>query len=100
MKNIMNVDQIASCLDKIKMYKEQEQLLFEDITNCFEKLKVNYNSNNSKKINNFNLELTKKFNTISNVHANNMLVLEKSMDKYRITSMKAEDVLEDIRKGE
>lgn len=96
MKNIMKIDYVIGSLDKFKMYKEQEQLLLDSITSCFEKIKYNYQSNNSKKINNLNNELVEKTNIIGNIHDNNVVVIERAIEKYRIAEAKSKKLFEDI----
>ena len=96
MENIMKIEEVNSCLDKFKLYKEQEQLFIEDITNCLNNIKNSYYSNNSKKIDNLNLELLNKLNVISNIHTNNITVIEKSIGKYRSAEVTAKKLFEDI----
>lgn len=96
MENIMKIEEVNSCLDKFKLYKEQEQLFIEDITNCLNSIKNSYYSNNSKKIDNLNLELLNKLNVISNIHTNNVTVIEKSIGKYRSAEVTAKKLFEDI----
>lgn len=96
MENIMKIEEVNSCLDKFKLYKEQEQLFIEDMINCLNSIKNSYQSNNSKKVDNLNLELINKLKVISNIHTNNVIVIEKSIDKYRVAEATAKKIFEDI----
>lgn len=96
MENIMKIEEVNSCLDKFKLYKEQEQLFIEDVTNCLNSIKNSYYSDNGKKIDNLNLELVNKLNVISNIHTNNVTVIEKSIGKYRLAEVTAKKLFEDI----
>lgn len=96
MKNIMRIDYVNSSLDKFKLYKKQEQLLVDSITGCLEEIKYNYQSNNSKKVDNLNNELVEKINIIANIHDNNVIVIERAIEKYRIAEAKSKKIFEDI----
>lgn len=96
MANVMKIEEINSCLDKFKLYKEQEQLFIEDVTKCLDSLKNSYYSNNSKRIENINLEIINKLKVISNVHNNNVTVIEKNIDKYRRADILAKSLFENI----
>lgn len=96
MKNIMRIDYVNSSLDKFKLYKKQEQLLVDSITGCLEEIKYNYQSNNSKKVDNLNNELVEKINIIANIHDNNIIVIERAIEKYRIAEAKSKKIFEDI----
>ena len=96
MKNVMKVEEINSCLDKFNLYKEQEELFIEDVINCFDSIKNGYRSNNSNKIENINLELLNKLKVISNIHNNNVTVIEKSIEKYRNADVVAKNLFENI----
>lgn len=96
MKNIMRIDYVNSSLDKFKLYKKQEQLLMDSITGCLDEIKYNYQSNNSKKVDNLNNELVEKINIIANIHDNNVIVIERAIEKYRIAEAKSKKIFEDI----
>ena len=96
MKNVMKIEEINSCLDKFNLYKEQEELFIEDVINCFDSIKTGYRSNNSNKIENINLELLNKLKVISNIHYNNVTVIEKSIEKYRNADVVAKNLFENI----
>lgn len=96
MKNVMKIEEINSCLDKFNLYKEQEELFIEDVINCFDSIKTGYRSNNSNKIENINLELLNKLKVISNIHNNNVTVIEKSIEKYRNADVVAKNLFENI----
>ena len=96
MANVMKIEEINSCLDKFKLYKEQEQLFIEDVTKCLDSLKNSYYSNNSKRIENINLEIFNKLKVISSVHNNNVTVIEKSVAKYRRADVSTMSLFENI----
>lgn len=92
----MKIEEVGSCLDKFKLYKEQEELFVEDVINCFDRIKNNYRSNNSIKIENLNLEISNKLKVISSVHNNNITVIEKNIEKYRTTDATVKNLFENI----
>ena len=96
MANVMRVEEVNSCLDKFKLYKEQEQLFIEDVINCLESIKISYHSDNGNKIENINLEIINKLKVISSVHNNNVTVIEKSIEKYRNADILANSFFENI----
>ena len=93
---IMKIEEVNSCLEKFKLYKEQEELFIEDAINCIEGIKNSYHSNNSDKLDNINLEIINKLNVISKIHNNNVTVIEKNIDKYRSANITTRNLFEKI----
>ena len=92
----MKIEEVNSCLDKFKLYKEQEQLFVEDVINCLDSIKNSYHSNNGNKMENINLEIINKLKAISRVHNNNVIVIEKSVEKYKNADVVAKNIFDNI----
>lgn len=99
-KVFMDVEQMEMCLNKFNMYREQEQLLNEDMGICFEGIKHNYNSDNGKKIDGLVVEITNKLKTISEIHTNNEKVIEKAVERYKVAGAKVNKEFDNIELGD
>ncbi len=88
MKSVLDIEQINGVIDKIAMYKKQEDISFDKIKQNLLNLNVPYKTNNTNRLNNISLEIMNKFGTIAKIHSNNMLVLQKNVIKYRETARK------------
>lgn len=96
MERVIDNEQVRSSIDKIKIYNESEQLIFDKFKKLLSNLKYNYESNNTENINNLNTQLLNKMDVISNIHTNDKLVLERVLERYCIANRDAENILESI----
>ena len=47
MKSVLDVEQISTSLDKMKLYKNQEDVDFDMLKNNLDKINYNYKTNNN-----------------------------------------------------
>lgn len=67
---------------KVKVYQRQEDLIFDDLQKILNNLKYAYSTDNSKTIENINTIIQKKFSDIIVIHKNNIIVINKNIEKY------------------
>ena len=98
MENNMHVDNMENLLEKVDLYSKDELVLFEELKNqlnevnhCFE----NSSSNTfDEKIN----DLSNKFSTISNIHNNNHMVINKNIEKYLENTIEVSKIFNKVNK--
>lgn len=69
-------------LKKIKMHVEQEKTFVQSINESFEKSLTYYKTDNTKILNDLIFILNNNFKAISNIHENNIKVLENNSIQY------------------
>lgn len=86
---IINKEQLNKQLDKITIYKNEEDIILGEL-----KIKLNsceslYNTDNQEKISDIKLELFEKLDTIKKNHNNYIKVINKTIKKYDKMSNKS-----------
>ena len=82
MENVINEEEIKKSIDKIKNYKEQENIIFDNISDNFVDINYNYKTQNKEKLEYLQAEIINKFAIITKNHNNNILIIEKNLNKY------------------
>lgn len=96
MKSILNEEEIQKSIGKIEMYRNQENLILDEIKANFKNIGYIYNSSNTDSLEMKKNEIYKKMNTINKIHYNNSLVLQKNILKYKDTSKKVKKIFDNI----
>lgn len=94
--NFFNTEEISKTIKKLELEIKDEKLNLDDIESSIEALNLNYKTDNSDKLNNLSFMLNNKFKTISYIHDDNILVLNKNMETYIDTSNKVSKIFDDI----
>ena len=98
MNSNMNIENIENLMEKMNMFNKEELLLFGEIKNQFTNIgytfDMPFSSFFEEKIN----QLYDKFSIIVKIHDNNILVLNRNIDKYLSTSFKVAQKFDNIVK--
>ena len=94
--NFLNTEEISKTIKKLELEIKDEKLNLDDIESSIEALNLNYKTDNSDKLNNLSFMLNNKFKTISSIHDDNILVLNKNMETYIDTRNKVSKIFDDI----
>lgn len=94
--NFLNTEEISKTIKKLELEIKDEKLNLDDIESSIEALNLNYKTDNSDKLNNLSFMLNNKFKTISYIHDDNILVLNKNMETYIDTRNKVSKIFDDI----
>lgn len=94
--NFLNTEEISKTIKKLELEIKDEKLNLDDIESSIEALNLNYKTDNSDKLNNLSFMLNNKFKTISYIHDDNILVLNKNMETYIDTRNKISKIFDDI----
>ena len=94
--NFLSTEEISKTIKNLEVETKDEQLNIEDINTSIESLNLNYKTDNSDKLNNLSFMLNNKFKTISYIHDDNILVLNKNMETYIDTRNKVSKIFDDI----
>ena len=94
--NFLNTKEISKTIKKLELEIKDEKLNLDDIESSIEALNLNYKTDNSDKLNNLSFMLNNKFKTISYIHDDNILVLNKNMETYIDTRNKVSKIFDDI----
>lgn len=95
-RSILDKELMIKSLDKIAINQIDENNSLSSIKAIFENLSNNYNSDNLGKIKNTMFELSSKFPTIKNIHANNVFVINHNIEKYMTLSKDVSNKFEDL----
>ena len=93
---IINEKELNNGITKISIYKQEEDINLDDFEIMLNELSNMYKTNNNDKLNKLNLELKIKFNKINNIHNGYIETLNKTINKYKDTEQKAENILSNI----
>ena len=96
MKSIMDEDKISNIIDKFQMYKNEEELSFEDLKKQLYLFAQHYDSGNNKDLESTIFELCNKIETIKKIHSDDLTILKKNLEKYKITKAKVEKTFDNI----
>ena len=79
-KVFLDEEKMAISLDKISLYKREEELSFDNINNLIIGINSTYNTDNKRYLNSKVDSIRKKINLINRIHDNNINVLEKKIE--------------------
>lgn len=82
MKVFLDTDEMASSVEKIDMYRKEEDLEFEKIKTTLENINEYYVTKNSSGLINIKDELNNKMNVLSKIHSNNVFVLNTKIQQH------------------
>lgn len=95
MGNKVDIDELSIILEKIKMYKEEEEIDFNDINDLLSNINYNYNTGNRNNLDMLGAEITNNLNIISKIHNTNISILEKNINKILENELKVIQILND-----
>lgn len=92
----MNLDELSKSNEKYKIHKNDEELTFTNIKEILKKINYYYDTSNTSKLETLETELIKKLNIITELHNNNLIVIEKNIAKYRTLKEATEELFNNI----
>lgn len=98
MENIIDKENMINCIEKIRMYDNDEKINFDNIMKCFQNINNGYITNNFNKLSQIQNILYRKFNIIKINHYNNEVILVQNLNKYIDTAKKVEAIFNNIEK--
>lgn len=96
MEHIIDQINLENYIKKIRMYKEQEDLLFENFENLFKQLSFSYLTDNTDTLKEKMLFINNNNKKINVNNNSNIDVLNKNIDKYIATSNKTNQIFNNI----
>lgn len=97
MENVMNIEELEKCTEKIKMYKKEEDLNMSSIKEKLQEIKYNYSSKNIETLSSIGMELIEKCKAINRIHQNNIMVLEKNIEIYKSNVVQVKNIFQDLQ---
>lgn len=94
----IDIAEFENIINKLKMYKKEENLNFENIKNIFDNLDSAYNTNNKDKIEIIKSELILNCSNIEKIHNENIYFLDKKLNTYREKFDEGKRILDNIDK--
>ena len=92
MKIFMDETLVHNSINKLEMYRKEEDLIFDDLKGMFTNFNYYYKSNNTKFSDKVVSELVNKFKIINSIHNDNLFVLRKNMELYNETRIEVENI--------
>ena len=96
MQSVIDTDKIENIIDKAEMYKNEEEITFDNFNTNFHNILNYYKTKNSNKIQIISKELSDNLKKIIKNHQNNILVLSKNIEKYSELENKNAQIFNDI----
>ncbi len=96
MKSILNEENLRQSIEKIHIYQNDENNQLSNIKNIMDGIGYFYLSQNTRKIDEINLNMSKKITTIKNIHYNNIYVLKHNIFKYQNIKIQVESKFNNI----
>lgn len=78
-----DVENMELCLKKISYYRDEEKNDFNDIKSSIAKNNSCLNTNNKNAFDHVQNRLIEKMNTLKKIHSNNVIVLNKRIEKQK-----------------
>ena len=91
-----DVEEVSKSIEKLETIVKDEKLNSDNIKVSIESLNLNYKSDNSNKLDDLALTIDRKLKTISSIHDDNILVLNKNREAYVATSEKVSKMFDDL----
>lgn len=91
---IMDTDQMSILLNKIQMYKKEEDIIIESINKTITNLIYNYKTSNTEGINKIQTEIINKLKIITKIHNNYITFINQNIENYKETERKVLNILE------
>lgn len=99
MKYFIEIDSLEKANDKIRMYKNEEDISFSEINKNYKNINYSYNTDNRMRLIELENELINKFKIISKIHNDNIVVIDKNIRNYIKTSKKVAKDFSEIDVG-
>lgn len=96
MKSILNEENLRQSIEKINIYQNDENNQLSSIKNIMDGIGYFYVSQNTRKIDEINLNMSKKITTIKNIHYNNVYILNHNIFKYQNIKIQVENKFNNI----
>ena len=96
MKSNINIEQLGKINEKLKLYIKDEELEIADIKSILNSINYNYDTDNAKKIEEVQLELTNKLKIINKNHNTDIFIIEKNIDLYKEINKNTEKIFKDL----
>lgn len=93
----MDTSQIEVFLNKIKMYKKEEDINFERIIEKIIDMNTYYKTKNTSSLNNIEFDIDRKLKSINQIHENYITIITNKISDYQETSKKILESFEDVR---
>ena len=93
-KNVMNIEMVDNSLEKLRMYRNDESLLSENLLVSFNKILNSYKTDNYDEFNDLLVEVDSKFNTVMGIHNDNLVVLAKNRSIYSKTVLDVTNIFD------
>lgn len=94
-KIFLDEEKMNLSVDKLRIYKKEEDVLFDNINSLIIDINSSYNTDNKKILNNKVIDIRKKINNISKIHNDNIFVLNKKIDIHTELKNKNISMIED-----
>ena len=98
MNSNMHIENMESLLEKLNMYKKSELVVFGELKNEFNNINYTFDMPFNKILDEKINQLYDKFSIIVKIHDNNLIVINKNIEKYLSTSYKVAQKFDDITK--
>lgn len=92
----VKVDELNRLNDKLRIYKNEEEVLVQDIKNSFLQIGYCYKNENANILDELNNSLVNKLIIINKNNYNNMHFIDKNINRYLEINQKVEKVFEDL----
>jgi len=94
----MHVENMESLMEKLDMYKKSELVVFGELKNEFSNISYTFDMPFSKLFEEKINQLYDKLSIIVKIHDNNLIVINKNIEKYLTNSFKVAQKFDDIVK--
>ena len=93
---MMDIEEVDKVINKLSMYKKEEDLIIEEIDGYFNDVQYYYQTNNSNDLLEIMDVIIENMKKLDQIHFQNILKLEKYMNNYIDTVKKTKRVLEEL----
>jgi hypothetical protein len=96
---LIDREEIEKNITKIELYKNEEELDFDNILDKITDMNYCYMTNNTKSIEEIKTDFLNKFKVIQSNHNNNVTILNNTLEKYSQIAEKVKKDFENITYG-
>ena len=97
---IIDKDNLEIINKSLKYYNNEEKIIIEDFDNIYSDIKKIYRSTNNNYLEQLESEISLNFKTVSNNHDNNILLINKRIEKVIEIETKVKQIDENNTIGE
>ncbi len=95
-RGYMDTEQMDMIFNKIKMYKKEEELNFEEIIEKIKDINAQYKTQNATLLNNIEFDMNKKMKLIDQIHESYIAIVSNKIKTYIETSTKVSRELQNL----